>query len=197
MKIRALALVAAILIVTPGVTIAEDRQKLGGSAQAEDEAARRYFTDAELVDQNGTPRRFYSDLIRGRKVLINFAFTACKGVCPTMTANLAKVQKLLGKRVGTEVTILTITVDPVNDTPAALKRYAEQFKAGPGWLFLSGAPENVNAVLKKLGGLAPRPEEHSSVLLVGDAATGYWVKTAAVDQPESIVALIDHINDRL
>ena len=196
MKIRAFALGAAIVIAAPGVTIAEDRQKLGGSAQAEDEAAQRYFTNTELVDQNGTPRRFYADLIRGRKVLINFAFTSCKGVCPTMTANLAKVQKLLGKRVGTEVNILTITVDPVNDTPAALKRYAEQFKAGPCWYFLGGAPENVNAVLKKLGGLAPRPEEHSAVLLIGDAATGYWVKTAAVDRPESIVALIDHINDK-
>lgn len=196
MKSRAFALVAAILIAAPGTTIAEDRQKLGGAARAEDEAAQRYFTDTELVDQSGTPRRFYSDLIRGRKVLINFAFTSCKGVCPTMTANLAKVQKLLGKRAGAEVTILTITVDPVNDTPAALKRYAEQFKAGPGWYFLTGVPENVSAVLKRLGGLAPRPEEHSAVLLIGDAATGYWVKTAAVEQPESIVTLLDHINDK-
>ena len=196
MKISAIAVVAAILTAVTGPSLADDRQKLGGAAAAEDEAARRYFTDTELIDQDGKPRRFYSDLIRGRKVLINFAFTSCKGVCPTMTANLARVQKLLGKRVGTEVTILTISVDPVNDTPAALKRYAAQFKAEPGWYFLTGAPENVKEVLKRLGGLAPRPEEHSAVLLVGDAATGYWVKAAAVDKPESIVTLLDHIDDK-
>lgn len=194
MKIGALVIVAAALLAAPRATIAEDRQKIGGTAKAEDEAARKYFTDTEVVDQNGTPRRFYSDLIRGRKVLINFGFTSCKGVCPVMTANLSRVQKLLGKRAA-EVTILTITVDPVNDTPAALRRYADQFNAGPGWFFLTGAPENVNAVLKRLGGLAPRPEEHSAVLIVGDAAKGNWVKTAAVDKPESIVTLLDHIND--
>jgi len=70
--------------------------------------------------------------------------------------------ELLGKRAGAEVTILTITVDPVNDTPASLKKYAEQFKAGPGWYFLSGAPGNGSAVLKNLGGLAPKPGEPSA-----------------------------------
>ena len=196
MKIRALALVAVILTAVTGPTIADDRQKVGGATVDEDEAARRYFTDTELVDQDGKPRRFYSDLIRGRKVLINFGFTSCNGVCPTMAANLARVQKLLGKRLGTEITMLTITVDPVNDTPAALKRYAAKFKAEPGWYFLTGVPANVNAVLKRLGGLAPRPSEHSAVLLVGDANSGYWVKTAAVDNPESIVMLLDHLDDK-
>lgn len=196
MKRAAIALAVALLCAAPGASVAEDgKQKIGGAGKAGDDAARRYFTDTELVDQHGKMRRFYTDLIRGRKLLINFGFTSCKGVCPAMAANLAKVQKLLGARAA-EVTILTITVDPVNDTPAALKRFAESVNAGPSWVFLTGTPDNVGAVLQRLGGAARRPEEHSAVLIVGDAATGTWLKTSAVDNPASIVTLLDHINDK-
>lgn len=195
MKLSAIVVAGALLLSAPhGASADPTRSRIGGAAKAEDDAARKYFTDTELVDQDGKTRRFYTDLIRGRKVLINFGFTACKGVCPTMARNLREVQKLLGPR-ASEVTILTLTVDPVNDTPAALKRFAEQIKAGPQWYFLTGAPDRVSHVLSRLGGQARRPEEHSAVLLIGDARTGNWVKTSAVDQPASIVALVDHLND--
>lgn len=190
-----LALATTLALGAPGGARAdESRSRIGGAGKAEDEAARRYFTDTLLTDQDGVVRRFYTDLIRGRKVLINFGFTTCKGVCPAMARNLRAVQTRLGPR-ASEVTILTITVDPVNDTPAALKRFAEQMKAGPGWRFLTGTPERVSLVLSRLGGKAPRPEEHSAVLLIGDARTGNWVKTSSMDRPEAIVALIEHLND--
>lgn len=195
MKRSLLAVSLALTLTAPRQAPGDEaRQKIGGSQKAEDDAARRWFTDTELVDQNGAVRRFYTDLIRGRKVLVNFGFTACKGVCPVMAKNLKDVQTLLGPR-ASEVTILTLTVDPVNDTPAALKRFADQVKAGPSWYFLTGTPDRVSLVLSRLGGKAPRPEEHSAVLLVGDARTGHWVKTSSVDRPASIVTLLDHIND--
>jgi protein SCO1 len=173
----------------------DPRTRLGGASTEADAAAAKYFTDTEVLDQDGHPHRFYTDLIRGRKVLINFAFTSCKGVCPTMTANLSRVRSLLGSRVGKDITILTITVDPVNDTPQALKRYAQQFKAGAGWYFLTGTPENVGRVLKRLGGFAPKPDEHTTTLLIGDAATGVWMKSIATERPETIVYLVNHLND--
>ncbi|HTN87066.1 MAG TPA: SCO family protein, partial [Sorangium sp.] len=146
---------------------ARTRAQVGGPPTAADAAA-AYFTDTELIDQDGRPRRFYTDLLRGRKVLIHFVFTSCKGACPTMTANLARVQALLGKRAGKEIAILTITVDPVNDTPKVLKQFAAKFNAGEGWRFLTGTPQNVETVLGRLGGLTQKPEEHTSTLLVGD-----------------------------
>lgn len=171
-----------------------ERMKVGGLSREDDAAAEKYFTNTELVDQDGRPHRFYADLLRGRKVLINFAFTSCKGACPTMTANLARVQELLQSR-KERVTILTITVDPVNDTPAALKQYAAKFKAGPGWRFLTGTPDSVALVLKRLGGQVPRPEEHTMTLLLGDASSGMWLKTLATERPEAIAHLVEHIND--
>lgn len=171
-----------------------ERMKVGGVSAEDDAAAEKYFTNTELVDQDGRPHRFYADLLRGRKVLINFAFTSCKGACPMMTANLARVQELLRSR-KEQVTILTISVDPLNDTPAALKQYAAKFKAGPIWQFLTGAPGSIATVLKRLGGQVSRPDEHTMTLLVGDTSTGMWVKSLATDRPEAILHLIEHLND--
>ncbi|KYF71154.1 photosynthetic protein synthase I [Sorangium cellulosum] len=171
-----------------------ERMKVGGAARGDDAAAEKYFTNTELIDQHGRSHRFYGGLLRGRKVLINFAFTSCKGACPTMTANLARVQELLRAR-GKRVTILTITVDPENDTPAALKQYAARFKAGDGWYFLTGTPANVATVLQRLGGQTRRPDEHTMTLLLGDTSTGMWLKTLATERPETLAYLAEHIND--
>ena len=88
-------------------------------------------------------------------------------------------------------------VDPVNDTPRTLKQFAAKHGAGAGWSFLTGTPENVSTVLKRLGGLAARPEEHASILLIGDAVTGTWVKSTGTERPETIVYLLDHLDDEL
>ncbi len=162
-----------------------------------DAAARQYFTDTEVVDQNGKVHRFYSDLMRGKRVLINFAFTTCKTACSPVTANLAKVQKQLGTRVGKDVTMITISVDPVNDTSANLKKFSAKFKARPGWYFLTGTPENVHGLLKKLGGYTDDPEKHSTVLLIGDTKTATWVKSIAMEKPERIVDAVVRLNDPL
>ncbi|WP_437613390.1 SCO family protein [Sorangium sp. So ce834] len=171
-----------------------ERMRVGGVSREDDAAAEKYFTNVELVDQHGRAHRFYEGLLRGRKVLINFAFTSCKGACPTMTANLARVQALLRAR-GERVTILTITVDPENDTPAVLKQYAAKFNVGEGWYFLTGTAANVAAVLGRLGGQVRRPDEHTMTLLVGDTSTGSWLKTLATERPEVLAHLAQHIND--
>jgi protein SCO1 len=200
MRLSAAFVTAALALSLPLTAPAEqkatpvERMKVGGLSREDDAAGEKYFTNTELVDQEGRPRRFYADLLRDRKVLINFAFTSCKGACPTMTANLARVQELLRSR-KERVTILTITVDPVNDTPAALKQYAAKFKAGPGWHFLTGAPDSIALVLKRLGGQVRKPEEHTMTLLLGDTSSGVWLKTLATERPETIVNLIEHIND--
>ena len=165
------------------------------SPSAQDAAAARYFTNTELVDQHGKTHRFYEDLIRGRKVLINFAFTACKGVCSPMTKHLAEVQKALGGRVGKDITMITLSVDSTNDSPETLARFAKKFGVGPGWYFLTGSRENISRVLKKLGGYAEDPNQHSSTLLIGDATTGMWVKAPAMSFVDNLVYTVEHLND--
>lgn len=157
------------------------------------EASAGYFPNTVLLTQDGKPVRFYDDLLKGKVVLINFVFTTCAGVCPPMTANLAKVQRYLGERVGREVVMISISVDPAVDTPEALKRYAEKFKAQPGWYFLTGSKENVDRVLSKLGGYVDDKVKHSSVLIIGNEATGEWVKSFAMAKPGEIAAAVTEL----
>ncbi len=148
--------------------------------------ASSYFPNTTLLTQDGKEVRFYEDLLKGKIVLINFVFTTCKGTCSPMTANLAKVQSYLGEHVGREVMMISVSVDPETDTPAVLKKYADSFKAQPGWYFLTGKKENVTEVLRKLGGFVEDKNEHSLVLIVGNEATGDWMKLLAMANPKEI-----------
>ena len=103
-----------------------------------------------------------------------------------MTSNLSKVQKYLGEHVGREVVMLSISVDPQADTPPVLKKYADSFKAQPGWYFLTGKKENIDRVLYKLGGYVEDKMQHSAVLLIGNEATGDWMKVHAMSRPAEI-----------
>lgn len=167
----------------------------GGDTAEQDAAAAKYFTNTELVDQHGKTHRFYEDLVRGRKVLINFAFTSCKGACSPITKHLAGVQEKLGSRVGQDITMITLSVDPANDTPKSLKKFTQKFGVKPGWYFLTGSRENITLVLKKLGGYVDDPDAHNTTLLIGDAATGMWVKSPAMAQVDNIVYAVEHLND--
>ena len=122
--------------------------------------------------------------------MINFIFTTCTGICPPMTANLAKVQSYLSDHVGREVNFITISVDPVTDTPAEMKKYAANFKARPGWYFLTGSKENVDKVLRKLGGYFENKSDHSTKLIIGNEATGEWVKVFAMSKADEIANVI-------
>ncbi|WP_163867122.1 SCO family protein [Myxococcus eversor] len=172
---------------------------LGATAQADahaqDASAEKYFTNTELVDQHGKTHRFYEDLVRGRKVLINFAFTACKGACSPITKHLARVQEKLGGRVGKDITMITLSVDPANDTPKSLGTFTKKMGVRPGWYFLTGARENITLVLKKLGGYVDDPDAHNTTLLIGDSASGMWVKSPAMAQVDNIVYAVEHLND--
>ena len=133
---------AALLVFLSVRGPAAQTQSKGQSA-----AARQYFTDVPLVDQNGQDVRFYSDLLKGKVVVIETFFGTCTGSCPRMAGILEGLQTKLGDQLGRDVFFLSFTVDPENDTPAKLKMYADEFHAKPGWLFLTGKKENVDFAL--------------------------------------------------
>lgn len=161
-----------------------------GKGKSPAEASAAYFPNLMLTTQDNKPVRFYDDLLKGKVVLINFLFTTCKGVCSPMTANLAKVQSYLGDRVGRDVTMISITVDPLTDTVPVLKRYADGFKVKPGWYFLTGKKENIDWVLYKLGGYVEEKTQHSGLVVIGNEATGEWTKAPATSNPSEIASAI-------
>ena len=148
------------------------------------QVAREYFTDLRLITQEGNEVQFYTDVLEGRVVLINGFFTDCHGICPTQNLVLSGLQGLLGERLGREVFIVSITLDPENDTPDRVKEYTQGFDTRPGWLFLTGKPENVNWVNYKLGQYIENPEDHKGIYLLGNLKTGLWKKFLASAQKE-------------
>lgn len=162
-------------------------------AEAGNDVAREYFTDTLLVDQDGREVRFYSDLMAGKVVVINSMFTDCTGSCPVMSKKLQALQEHLGDRVGRDVHLISITVDPERDSPARLKEHAAKFGAGPGWSFLTGSEENVKTVLSKLGQWVEDREAHETVFLIGNDRTGLWKKAFALAKTDQVVEIVDSV----
>ncbi len=145
-----------------------------------------YFPNVALLTQDNKSVRFYDDMLKGKVVVISFMFTTCSTLCPMTTAHLASVQQYLGDRLGRDVFILSISVDPTNDTPAALKKYARSYKARRGWYFLTGEKENIKIVRAKLGVYEEDKMQHTGLLILGNEATGQWRKIAARRDPTEI-----------
>jgi len=162
-----------------------------------DTPAHNYFTDVVLINQNGEKMRFYSDLIQGKVVIINSFFATCQGSCLPLNQNLAKVQEALGDRLGKDVYILSISVDPTVDTPPNLKQYAKKLQARPGWFFLTGSKENVEFALKKIGQFVPDKQDHLNIFIIGNERTGLWKKAFGLAKSEELVKVVESVvNDQ-
>jgi len=157
------------------------------------EAARAYFTDVELVDQDGETRRLYSDLMAGKVVVVSSMFTTCAAVCPLLGQKMQRLQEAAGERLGRDVHLLSITVDPETDTPARLAAYAERFAARDGWYFLTGSRANVELALAKLGFAVEDKDAHSTIVLMGNEKTGLWKKTNGLAAAGELVDLFESV----
>jgi len=159
--------------------------------------AEKYFTDVELINQDGKKMRFYSDVLKGKTVIVNAFFTSCTSVCPPMNRNMEKIQEALGDRVGRDVFLVSMTVDPETDTPVRMKEYAKKFHAGPGWIFLTGKKENLDWALYKLGQYVETKDDHTTVLIIGNEPTGLWKKAFGMANVAELVQVVESVvNDK-
>lgn len=163
--------------------------------QPSSDSAQNYFTDTELINQDGQTMRFYSDVLKDRVVVINCFFTTCTSICPPMTRNLEKIQEALADKLGNELLIVSITVDPVTDTPQRLREYAQRFNARSGRLFLTGKKENVEFILKKLGTYVADKNDHNSILLIGNVKTGLWKKAFGMAKADELITVVQSVID--
>lgn len=160
----------------------------GTDQAASEEKAREYFTNLEVIDQDGNRLRFYDDVLSGKVVVINFIFTNCQGACPLMTQNLKMVRDMLGVELGKDIHFVSISIDPVRDTPAAMKEFAEkQYADEDGWRFVTGDPDNLEYIVKKLGQYNDNVEAHSTLLIAANVRTAHWTKIAPNIPPNGVV----------
>jgi protein SCO1/2 len=158
-----------------------------------------YFPNVPLITQDGKTVRFYDDLLKGKIVALYLMYTTCQFSCPLETARLAQAQRLLGDRVGKDIFFYSISIDPKHDTPAVLKTYAEQYHAGPGWLFLTGKQEDIDLISRKVG-LYSEPDPanrdgHTPFLMIGNVPAGQWMKNSALDNPRFLATMIGQFLD--
>ena len=159
--------------------------------------AHKYFTDVVLVNQDGQSMRFYSDLIKGKVVIIESFFSTCQGSCLPMNRNLAKLQEALGDHVGKDVYIISISVDSSMDTPARLKQYAKKLNARPGWYFLTGEKQDVDFALNKIGQYVSDKQDHLNIFIIGNERTGLWKKAFGLAPSDQLVKVVESVlNDQ-
>ena len=128
-----------------------------------EEAASVELHNMELLDQNGETVRFVDDVMG---------------------------QKQLADDLGPELRLVSVSVDPVRDTPERLKAYAASHRAGPDWLWLTGEKSEIDEVLRGLGAYTPNFEDHPSMVLVGDVQTGQWKRFFGFPGPDKILAAV-------
>jgi len=163
---------------------------------AASESSKKYFGGIDLVDQNGKPENL-AKLMEGRTVLINTIFTSCDASCPIMEKTFATIQDHYATQMGKELVLVSISVDPANDTPAKLKAYAKTMKAKDGWYFLTGTKEQVDYALKRFGVPAETRDMHSNLMFAGNDKTGLWKKIHGTAKTEEIVPVVDSVlNDK-
>ncbi|HWT03205.1 MAG TPA: SCO family protein [Pyrinomonadaceae bacterium] len=179
----------------PAQTAGTAERATGTATEGAGAASSLRIPDAVVYNQNGRRLNFYTDLVKGKVVAINFIFTTCTTICPPLTATFRRVQSELGEHMGRDIELISVSVDPVTDTPARLFDFAEKFKAGPGWTFVTGDQSEIDSLLRALGVAVADKNDHTPTVLVGNDATGYWTRAYGLASPATLVKVITEASD--
>jgi protein SCO1 len=171
-----------------------------GMTAARERIRKRFLPNLPLLTQDGKKVRFYDDLVKDKIVIINFTYIRCEGVCPGITSNLVRVQRLLGDRVGRDIFIYSITLKPEEDSPGALREYAKVHGVRPGWIFLTGNSDDIELLRRKLGFTNPNPDvdkdksQHIGNLRYGNEPLCLWAACPGLAHPEWIAESISWVD---
>lgn len=151
-----------------------------------------------LDTHDGRRVRFYDDLVKGRLVVVNMMYANCSNLCPPNTANLLRVQHALRERVGKDVFMYSLTLQPAIDKPLDLRRYMAKFGVRPGWTFLTGEPAQVELLRRRLGfytldaAADADLKQHTGMLRIGHDGRDRWSMIPALASPHQIVHSISN-----
>jgi protein SCO1/2 len=146
-----------------------------------------------VLDQTGKRVRLANDVIGDRIAVVNFIYTTCTTVCPVSSATLSLLQRRLAPMLGKDVVLVSVTVDPLRDTPQRLRDYAARYDSGAGWVWLTGAKPDVDAVLKGFGAYTPNFEDHPAMVLVGDTRSRTWTRFYGFPSADQLAAKVEAI----
>ena len=164
---------------------------LAQTTSSESSAVSIRVPDAELIDQDGRTVHLYSDLVKGRKVVvINTMFTTCGTICPLIGVRMSHLQESLGACGPNDYSLISITVDPATDTPERLRNWEAKFASGPCWKLLTGPKSEVDAALRTLHLLPPDKTSHTPSALIGRDGADDWTLFDVLASQEKLLQIV-------
>ena len=179
------AFLALSLILTANIAAACELHK---NAAAHEATAATTIPDVKVITQDGRTVDFYSDLVKGKVVAVNFVFTSCSTVCPAMGAIFGKLQEQRA-----DAHLVSVSIDPEVDTPAKLKTWSAKFGARPGWTLVTGKKDDITRLLKALNAYSPDYVNHQPVTLLGNDATGTWKRSYGFTSAAKLAAMMEEL----
>lgn len=143
--------------------------------------------EVTLVRADGAKVSLARELDEGGKpVILNFIYTTCTAICPVMTQTFAEVQNRLGDDKG-KVRMISVSIDPEQDTPPRLREYAKKYAAGPQWSFYTGTVEASVATQRAFDAYRGDKMNHLPVTFLRSAPGKPWVRLEGFAPPDEVV----------
>jgi len=141
----------------------------GASLPCVSVSAQQKVPNAKLLSHDGRTVRLRSDVWQDKFALVHFFFTGCSTFCRPQASQLASLQKRLADRLGRDVIFISLTLDPLADTPEVLAAFSRPFNPGPHWWWLTGDSGEVRNTLLALGADLGNPTAHGPIWVTGRA----------------------------
>ena len=197
-------LAAAVLSQGPSALAAATNPKTRiWMPMSQDRARKRlqklHLPNLPLINHEGKQVHFYDDLVKDKVVSLNFFFANCDEICPLVTANLARVQKILGDQVGRDIYMYSFTLKPEEDTVDVIRKYRQMHGAGPGWSFFTAKPSDMEKLRVAIGFTYPDPAidkdttQHIGNIRFGNEPLMYWSACPGMAHPKWIADTLGYI----
>ena len=131
--------------------------------------------DVTLINQNGARVKLKNLITTDKPVVVDFIYGTCTTICPVLSAGYANLQQKLGEG-STKVQLISISIDPENDTPKVMKEYLKRYRAKPGWDFFTGSRSDIDKVMHAFDAYIPNKMYHYPLNLIRNPKDGKWVR---------------------
>lgn len=143
--------------------------------------------DVTLINQDGKRVRFRSLMESDKPVIVDFIFGTCTTICPVLSAGYLNLQQKLGAG-SQNVHLVSISIDPENDTPKVMKEYLKRYRAKPGWDFLTGSRKDIDMVMRAFNAYIPDKMSHYALTLLRSPQNDKWIRIYGIMSSSEFVA---------
>jgi protein SCO1/2 len=177
-----------MVLLVGAVLVLSGRDAGADNTEAYTRTSENYLVpDVTLVNQDGKRVKIRSLLNSRKVVILDFIYTTCTTICPVLSAEFADFQSTIGPDSG-NVRLVSVSIDPENDTPKKMRDYLKRYDAKPGWDFLTGTREDILKVVKAFDAYTPSKMSHLPLAILHSSADSSWVRIYGLIGSSDMVA---------